>query len=237
MLTKHELKAILSTPATQSIDADIVTSIVGSPPFISVSGLFNIRDLSDDTIHLRPSYIYRSGTLERLTSRGAQTLSFLGITHIFDLRSERECKSTPTPELPEFTVSWRPSTYDDPTNPVRITSTTYQNVTTGEYSLVQMYLDMLVSHRNSLKAVFEHILHHPDMPFLFHCTAGKDRTGLLAALILGLAEVDLDYVNHDYALTRVGVEPLREFLMQKWKATNPEIDERSKNAQSAMRFP
>lgn len=99
-----------------------------------------------------------------------------------------------------------------------------------------MYLDMLVSHHDSFKAVFEHILCHPDKPFLFHCTAGKDRTGLIAALIFGLAEVDLEYINHDYALIRVEVERVREFLMQKWKATNPGTDERSKNAQSAMRF-
>lgn len=237
MSTNYDLDIILATPATQPIDSNTVESILGSPPFISLPGLFNARDLSDDTLtNLRSSYIYRSGSLENITSSSAQAFLALEIAHIFDLRSERERQSAPEPNLPGISVSWHPSTYDDPTNPVQITSTTYRDAG-GEYSLLQMYLDMLASHRDSFKAVFEHILHRPDKPFLFHCTAGKDRTGLLAALVLSLAEVDLDYINRDYALTRVGVEPVREFLMQKWRATNPNEDAKSKETRSAIRFP
>lgn len=238
MPVTYDLDEVLSTAATKPIDSEIVQSILSSPPFISLPGLFNARDLSDDTLsEVRSNYIYRSGSLESLTATGGQAFISLDIAHIFDLRSERERKSAPEPDLPGISFSWHPSTYDDPTNPTHITATTYRDANSGEYSLVQMYLDMLTSHRESFKAVFDHILNHPDKPFLFHCTAGKDRTGLLAALILGLAGVSLDYINRDYALTRVGVEPVREFLLQKWRKSNPDADEGSKDTQSALRFP
>lgn len=45
--------------------------------------------------------------------------------------------------------------------------------------------------------------------------AGKDRTGVLAAVILGLVGADADTINHDYCLTRIGTEPAREFLTKK----------------------
>ena len=45
--------------------------------------------------------------------------------------------------------------------------------------------------------------------------AGKDRTGVLALLILSVAGADTHTINHDYALTRVGTEPVREFLLLK----------------------
>lgn len=46
-------------------------------------------------------------------------------------------------------------------------------------------------------------------------TAGKDRTGVLAAMLLSLAGADAETIDHDYALTRVGIEPVRELLVAK----------------------
>jgi len=49
----------------------------------------------------------------------------------------------------------------------------------------------------------------PD-PILIHCTAGKDRTGLLVAIILSLCGVDDEIVAHEYALSNRGLEERRE---------------------------
>jgi protein-tyrosine phosphatase len=46
-------------------------------------------------------------------------------------------------------------------------------------------------------------------PAVFHCAAGKDRTGLLAALLLGALGVDDEIIVHDYALTRAGMDRIR----------------------------
>ncbi|UNI23840.1 hypothetical protein JDV02_009634 [Purpureocillium takamizusanense] len=48
---------------------------------------------------------------------------------------------------------------------------------------------------------------------LFHCTAGKDRTGVMAALILDLMGAPADVIADEYALTRIGTEPWREKLL------------------------
>lgn len=47
--------------------------------------------------------------------------------------------------------------------------------------------------------------------------AGKDRTGVAAALVLALARLPPAYISREYALTRIGVEPVREFLTAKLK--------------------
>jgi hypothetical protein len=46
-------------------------------------------------------------------------------------------------------------------------------------------------------------------------TAGKDRTGVLAALLLSLAGADTSTIDRDYAYTRIGIEPARDFLTAK----------------------
>ena len=74
---------------------------------------------------------------------------------------------------------------------------------------------MLKSHQSAFKSVFQHIHDHPGEPFLFHCTAGKDRTGVLAALVQSLAGTPVSDIAHDYALTRVGIEPAKDLLKQK----------------------
>jgi len=64
----------------------------------------------------------------------------------------------------------------------------------------------------AFEAIFKHFLERPGEACLFHCTAGKDRTGLVAALILmllGVADAD---ITRDYALTTLGLEPARETL-------------------------
>jgi protein tyrosine/serine phosphatase len=64
----------------------------------------------------------------------------------------------------------------------------------------------------------------PHLP-LFHIytnpsLAGKDRTGVLAAVILSLAGVPADIIAYDYALSRIGIEPSRELLLQMLKLWN-----------------
>lgn len=54
--------------------------------------------------------------------------------------------------------------------------------------------------------------------------AGKDRTGIAIALILALAGVPQEAIVHDYTLTRIGIEPVRELLQVKLMGGNGEVD-------------
>lgn len=63
---------------------------------------------------------------------------------------------------------------------------------------------------------------HPPFPIQARSSqllAGKDRTGVLAFLLLSLAGADPTVVDHDYALTRVGIEPARDLLEAKLAGT------------------
>jgi hypothetical protein len=84
----------------------------------------------------------------------------------------------------------------------------------GEVAFVKMYGNVLESHKEAFKAVFERLKDvQAEGGILFHCTAGKDRTGVLAALILGIVGASEDEIAEDYALTRIGVEPFRNHLV------------------------
>jgi len=78
---------------------------------------------------------------------------------------------------------------------------------------LELYSQILDHGGPAFGAVLRHIKDRPAEGCLFHCTAGKDRTGLMAAILLKLAGIDDEDVSRDYALTRVGREPAREMIM------------------------
>lgn len=229
-----DLAVLLSTNLTKPIDLTKVNHILARPPFLAVPGSFNVRDLGYGTMNaVKEGYILRAGSLENITAAGQAILQDFGITTIFDLRSEREKELAPTPDIPLIDNRWFPSTS---TNTTTVAAQKHAEPAKS-FTLTSMYLDLLETHKPSYKAVFEHIRDHPDRSFLFHCTAGKDRTGLLAALILAIANVEIEQVNYDYALTRVGIEPVRDMLMAKLLAGNFNVDMNSPRMREYNRMP
>lgn len=67
------------------------------------------------------------------------------------------------------------------------------------------YTDILNNAPESYKTILLHLANEPEKPLIVHCTAGKDRTGVLCALILSLCGVDDEVVAHEYSLTEVGL--------------------------------
>jgi len=72
------------------------------------------------------------------------------------------------------------------------------------------YTDILKAAPPSYKTILLHLANEPEKPLIVHCTAGKDRTGVICALVLSLCGVDDDVVAHEYSLTDVG-------LTREWK--------------------
>ena len=71
----------------------------------------------------------------------------------------------------------------------------------AEGDLGRHYVDSLVERTETLAEVIEHLASRDNLPAVFHCTAGKDRTGMVAALVLSLVGVPDDVIVHDYTLT------------------------------------
>ena len=63
--------------------------------------------------------------------------------------------------------------------------------------------------------ILRQIIEHPEEPILFHCTAGKDRTGVLAAMLLRLAGVDDDTIAWEYSLTEPGLGSWRNLFIER----------------------
>jgi len=78
---------------------------------------------------------------------------------------------------------------------------------------MELYSQILDHGGHAFGAILRHVRDKPNEGCLFHCTAGKDRTGVMTAIILKLAGVADEDIAHDYALTRVGREPAREMIM------------------------
>lgn len=205
-----DVRSIVTTKITETIPQPVLSQILSSVPFISLPGSFNARSLPSP---IKSSYAFRSGMLENITGPDITTLKTHNIKHIFDLRSMQETMDHPTPNIEDIEVLWVPSSWDNETTSE---SRAAQHAAEKEkFSIVKMYMDMLSSHKALLKIVLQHVRDRPEEAFLFHCTAGKDRTGVMAFLLLCLAGADDEVMNLDYAYTRVGTEPVREFLLKK----------------------
>ncbi|KAK2769774.1 hypothetical protein FQN53_005916 [Emmonsiellopsis sp. PD_33] len=215
----YVLEEIVKTDILTPISADIVTHVLSTPPFVSVPGLFNFRDISNPLITppLKKNHIFRSGMLVMLKDEGKTKLaSELGVETIFDLRFERELIKFPSPEIEGVEIRWL--ALEDNRKPDEGGE---KEVVEDEVAfMVNMYRESLVSQGPIYRAVFEHVRDFPEKPFLFHCTAGKDRTGMLAALILNLVGCPTDLIAKDYTLTRVGIEPVREVLTKDLLGSN-----------------
>jgi hypothetical protein len=76
------------------------------------------------------------------------------------------------------------------------------------------YRHMLQSGPQVFAGIFKYLISNPRSPFIIHCTAGKDRTGVFVMLLLGLCGVDDEVIAREYELTNLGYwGKLREVFM------------------------
>lgn len=239
------------TASTQPSDSTTVrnTILAGdqaklpSPPFISVEGVPNVRDLGGHTClphgetggndtqmtrSTRSNYFFRSAQPAHITSKGIDTLrTELGIHDTYDLRSFKEIRlmSVRYPDLPldlpGITRHHIPIYKDSDYTPISMAEK-YQEGERAEDEpikdgFVRAYEEILrqAAVSESYRTIMLHILERPDEPLLFHCTVGKDRTGVFAALVLKLCGVSDEAVIWDYALTTHGLGKWREHLIKR----------------------
>jgi protein-tyrosine phosphatase len=169
---------------------------------IPLEGACNFRDLggfpttSGRTVRWR--MLFRSDSLHELTPSDVAVLhEDLGVVTVVDLRSPEEVERTglnPLASLvevlhhPIFRAADRP---DDDEDAAR---------RRAEMSLAEMYLGMLDRLGANLAAGVTAVAMAPG-PAVFHCAAGKDRTGVMAAVVLGLLGVADADIAADYAAT------------------------------------
>lgn len=160
---------------------------------IELEGTQNIRDLggypTKDGKQTKWGKYYRADSLHKVSQEGHAFLQKEKSIHtIIDLRLSMEGKYRKEDKaLYDF--------YNIPLlDPATFT-------TKMPKSLVDMYILMLETSKPKFKEIMDIFLKKKGKPVLFHCRVGKDRTGVLAAILLDLAGVSRDIIVKDYALT------------------------------------
>ncbi|MCJ1421177.1 hypothetical protein MMC32_007539 [Xylographa parallela] len=198
-----------------------------TPPFHPLPSIHNLRSIgthptSHPSQRTRSTYIYRSASPSTLNPTDLNTLSStLHITHVFDLRSAPEIAAllplAPFPATPAIQRVWAPVFAAQDYSPEWI-AVRYKEYASGRVEgFVRAYADILAEGTESFRRVLEWV-REGDGVGLVHCTAGKDRTGVLVMLLLGLVGVTDDAIAAEYALTAQGLEAWKPEARERLKA-------------------
>jgi protein-tyrosine phosphatase len=167
---------------------------------LHLDGAYNIRDLGGyatlDGRETRWRTFLRADSLHNLTPKAQATLVDFGVQSIIDLRPSREIQESPNPFFGSSEVDYYHQNLIGDVLP-------YEKMEKGEplERIVQVYTSILDTRHSQIRETLATIASSDSRPILFHCGAGKDRTGLIAALLLGIAGVPDATIAEDYALT------------------------------------
>jgi protein tyrosine/serine phosphatase len=167
---------------------------------ITFAAVFNFRDLggltTTDGRAVRRRTVFRSDTLSRLGAEDRAAFTALGVRTVIDLRRPAEVATMG--RVPEWTrVVWRHNHLE---HPLWDHSTYTAEVGVARW-LSDRYLELAHHGRADIARVVGMLTDDENGPTVVHCVAGKDRTGLVAALTLELLGVPDEQIAADYALT------------------------------------
>jgi protein-tyrosine phosphatase len=163
------------------------------------AGCLNARELgglptSDGDVTCSGELV-RTDMLSRLEPEGLDALRAYGVRTVIDLRNPGELATRPSPlaaGVEGVRYLHLPLEGDDPEVRARMRASQTRE---------EVYALILDHYAPQVGAVLRAIVAHDDGPLAFHCHAGKDRTGIVAAILLELAGVPDDIIAADYAYT------------------------------------
>lgn len=155
--------------------------------------------------------MFRSGALNPQAAEDERRLAALGVRVIWDLRRARERNHAPG-RWPGAAVDRRylDDPADEATWPIRRDGLA-PTAADMRATMIALYGAMPAWLRPRLRGLFT-ALAAGEVPLIFHCSAGKDRTGLAAALVLSALEVPRETIYEDYLLTNTAVDLEQHFF-------------------------
>jgi len=198
---------------------------------VPLEGSFNFRDLGGypgaGGRTTRWGRLYRADALHELTPEDVDRLRDLGLRTVVDLRTERELARTGRGPLePEGVAFHHLAVVQEGVGADGSSDRSGEGESMAAPApagddLADRYLWYLDVGRGALVEALTLLGGDDHYPLVFHCAAGKDRTGVLAALVLEILGVDRQLIVADYVIT---AERLR-LIVDRWSA-DPEFAER-----------
>lgn len=180
--------------------AVIGISVFRKKRIIPVDGAFNVRDLggykTKDGKTVRYGLVYRSGALNELTPKGLAEFENRKLKTIVDFRAENERRSEPTKQ--PATVEEICMLDIDAGNVITLSQI---NDDTGPQAMKDINAYLADEARPQYMEFFNILADKGKAPVLFHCSAGKDRTGFAAAMFLSALGVDRETIYRDYLIS------------------------------------
>jgi protein-tyrosine phosphatase len=202
----------MRTPARQDEEAVLITLASVTQRLVPFSGVLNFRDLggyeTDDGRHTRWGRLFRSDAMHDLTEEDLEVFRGLGIACVVDLRSVSEVERTGRGLL-----TYEPLHYVN--SPVLTSLETDESrADIDEGYMARRYLEYLDMGAPAFVRVIEEMANVENYPLVFNCFLGKDRTGVVAALVLSCLGVERASIVEDYALTESRVVLIVEKLLR-----------------------
>ena len=173
--------------------------------FLDIQGAYNVRDIggystkSGGVIHWRK--IFRSGKISQVKESENKKMATMNIKAICDFRTLAEQEDSPDQWYKLESIR----RFQLPIGKGRLDRLTWiKNAAQGKgkdsylYKANQYYV---LENAHRFRAFFEVLLDQDNYPLLYHCTAGKDRTGFATLLLLSALGVDEETIIEDYLLT------------------------------------
>ena len=192
-------------------------------------GCANVRDLGGHATpygETRWGAIVRADAIRRLTDAGWEELVGHGVSTIVDLRMDEELEADPPADLPVEVVHVNVLAGSPPDYGEQLDALVDAAPTPGDKTKV-VYVDFLERFGPNFAAAIRAIADAPPGGVVVHCQGGKDRTGLVVALLLSLAGVSRDEIADDYALSERNLVQRQS----QWESEAPDEAERERRRQ------
>lgn len=183
---------------------------------VALDGARNVRDLGGLPAaggrRTRRGIVFRADTLAHLSDADVARLAALELRTVVDLRTEPERARAPD-RLPATAIDLRTPGFLPRGNLEMIAA-----VNAGSFSATDalaamqaQYRLLALDHLDVYREVLDRLCEDDGTPLLFHCASGKDRTGVMAAIVLLAVGVAPDLVREDYVISNFQRRPVDLF--------------------------